>query len=55
MHAIADMKKDEPIFIGPLDDNAGKRVIPTGAVLGPYDDALQATDYLLDGIIGSIR
>lgn len=53
--AIAEVKKGEPIFVGPLDDNQAKRVIPTGAVLGPYDDALQTTDYLLDGVVGSIR
>ncbi len=53
--AIEAMRKNEPIFVGPLDSNEGKRVVPAGTVLGPYADALQNTDYLLDGVIGSIR
>lgn len=53
--AIAAMTAGEAIFIGPLDDNQGRRVVPAGATLAPTADALQRTDYLLDGIVGSIR
>jgi len=50
--AMADMKAGAPIFVGPLKDNTGKLVIP--ATLGLYDPALWGTDYLVEGVIGSI-
>jgi basic membrane protein A len=50
--AIADMKAGAPIFVGPLKDNKGKVVIE--GTLGLYDGALWGTDYLLEGIVGSI-
>ena len=53
--AIEAMKKNDPIFVGPLDDNAGKRVVPAGTVHGPYAEPLQRMDYLLDGVISQVR
>jgi simple sugar transport system substrate-binding protein len=53
--AIEAMKKNDPIFVGPLDDNAGKRVVPAGTVHGPYAESLQRMDYLLDGVISQVR
>ncbi|MEO6014477.1 MAG: BMP family ABC transporter substrate-binding protein [Devosia sp.] len=50
--AIADMTAGKPIFVGPLKDNTGKVVIE--GTLGLYDGALWGTDYLLEGIVGSI-
>jgi simple sugar transport system substrate-binding protein len=42
------------IFAGPIKDNAGKIVVPAGTVYSPYDEALLKTDYLVDGIIGTL-
>lgn len=53
--AIDAMKRNEPIFVGPLDDNAGKRVVPAGTMYGSYAEQLQRMDYLLDGVIGQVR
>jgi len=53
--AIAAMKADEPIFVGPIRDNAGKIVIPAGKRYGPYAPELQRTDYLVAGVVGSIE
>jgi basic membrane protein A len=51
--AIEAMRRGDPIFVGPLADNAGKPVLAAGTTLGPYDDALQRMDYLVEGIVGS--
>ncbi|GLS75018.1 BMP family ABC transporter substrate-binding protein [Oharaeibacter diazotrophicus] len=50
--AIAALKGGAPIFVGPLKDNKGNTVIE--GTLGLYDGALWGTDYLLEGIVGSI-
>jgi simple sugar transport system substrate-binding protein len=52
--AMEAMKKGEAIFVGPLFDNTGKLVVPAGTTYGPYAEELQKTDYLIDGVIGSI-
>lgn len=52
--AIEAMRKSEPIFVGPIRDNAGKVVIPAGTTYGPYAAQLQSTAYLIEGVIGSI-
>lgn len=52
--AIQVMKNGAAIFVGPLKDNTGKRVIPAGTTYGPYAEELQRTNYLLEGVIGSI-
>jgi basic membrane protein A len=50
--AMAEVKGGAPIFVGPLKDNTGKVVVE--GTLGLYDGALWGTDYLLEGIVGSI-
>jgi len=50
--AIEETKGGAPIFVGPLKDNTGKVVIE--GTLGLYDGALWGTDYLLEGVVGSI-
>lgn len=40
------------IFQGPLQDNAGKVVIPAGTVQAQQDVALEQMDYLVAGVIG---
>jgi basic membrane protein A len=50
--AIADLKAGKPIFVGPLKDNKGNVVIEK--TLGLYDGVLWQTNYLLDGIVGSV-
>ena len=52
--AMQAMKNDDAIFVGPIKDNTGKEVVPAGTAYGPYADELQHTDYLIEGVIGSI-
>jgi basic membrane protein A and related proteins len=52
--AIRAMKNGDAIFVGPIKDNDGKEVVPAGTSFGPYADALMQTNYLIDGVIGSI-
>lgn len=52
--AIDAMRSGTPIFVGPIDDNSGRLVVPAGTTYGPYADELQRTDYLIEGVIGSI-
>ena len=49
------MKNQDPLFLGPIKDNTGKTVVPAGTTYGPYADELQQTNYLIDGVIGSIK
>ncbi len=50
--AIAELTAGAPIFVGPIRDNNGNVVIE--GTLGLYDGALWGTDYLVEGVIGSI-
>ncbi len=50
--AIEELKGGAPIFAGPLKDNKGNVVIE--GTLGLYDGALWGTDYLIEGVDGSI-
>jgi simple sugar transport system substrate-binding protein len=50
--AIEDLKTGKPIFVGPLKDNKGNVVIDK--TLGLYDGVLWQTNYLLEGIVGSV-
>jgi simple sugar transport system substrate-binding protein len=52
--AKADMKALKPIFVGPIKDNSGKEVIPAGTTHAPYDVWLEQTNYLIEGVVGSI-
>ena len=48
------MRNGDAIFVGPIDDNTGKLVVPAGTTYGPYAEELQQTNYLIQGVIGSI-
>lgn len=52
--AIADLKANKPYVIGPIKDNKGKEVFAAGKAIDNYDGALETTNYLVEGIIGSI-
>ncbi|WP_428031906.1 BMP family ABC transporter substrate-binding protein [Ancylobacter sp.] len=54
LQAMDRMKRGAPIFVGPIKDNKGTRVVPAGTTYGPYADALQRTDYLIEGVVGSL-
>jgi basic membrane protein A len=50
--AIADLKAGKPIFAGPVKSNTGKVVVDKAT--GLYDPSLEHTDYLVEGVIGSV-
>jgi len=52
--AMQAMKNNDAIFVGPIMDNTGKLVVPSGTTYGPYAEELQRTSYLIEGVIGSI-
>jgi simple sugar transport system substrate-binding protein len=52
--AMQAMKNENAIFVGPIMDNTGKRVVAPGTTYGPYADELQQTNYLIEGVVGSI-
>ncbi len=52
--AKADIKALKPIFVGPLKDNTGKEVIAAGTEHKPYDVWLEQTNFLVEGVVGSI-
>lgn len=50
--AIADLKAQKPIYVGPLKDNQGNTVIE--GEMDNYDPVLDGMNYLLEGVVGSI-
>jgi simple sugar transport system substrate-binding protein len=50
--ATAALKAGAPIFVGPIKDNTGKMV--SEKTMGLYDPSLWATNYLVEGVIGSV-
>jgi simple sugar transport system substrate-binding protein len=52
MAAIADLKAGKPIFAGTVKSNTGKVITSKDTPL--YDPSLEATDYLVEGIIGTV-
>jgi basic membrane protein A len=50
--AIADLKAGKPIFTGQVKSNTGKMI--TDRTYDLYDPFLEHTDYLVEGIIGSV-
>jgi basic membrane protein A len=52
--AMQAMNNEDAIFVGPIMDNTGRTVVPAGTSYGPYADELQQTNYLIEGVIGSI-
>ena len=52
MAAIADLRAGKPIFVGEVKSNKGKIVTSKDTAL--YDPSLETTDYLVEGIVGSV-
>jgi simple sugar transport system substrate-binding protein len=52
MAAIADLKAGKPIFTGTVKTNTGKPVTDKDTAL--YDPSLEHTDYLVEGIVGTV-
>jgi basic membrane protein A and related proteins len=50
--AIADMKAGKPIFVGGVKDNKGNVI--SAKTVDLYDGSLWGTNYLIEGVIGSI-
>jgi simple sugar transport system substrate-binding protein len=50
--AIADLKAGKPIFTGTVKSNNGKLISDKDT--GLYDPSLEHTDYLVEGIIGTV-
>jgi basic membrane protein A len=50
--AIAELKAGKPIFTGQVKSNTGKVITDKDA--GLYDPSLEHTDYLVEGIVGSV-
>jgi simple sugar transport system substrate-binding protein len=50
--AIAELKAGKPIFTGTVKSNTGK--IITSKDTGLYDPSLETTDYLIEGIVGTV-
>src|SRR6201995_4735268 len=50
--AIADLKAGKPIFAGTVKSNTGKLI--TDKDTGLYDPSLEHTDYLVEGIVGTV-
>ena len=41
------MRNGDAIFVGPIKDNTGRVVVPSGTTYGPDADELQRTNYLV--------
>ncbi len=52
--ARAEVKAGKPIFTGPLKKQDGSVLLDAGASLDNYEPSLDQTDYLLEGVVGSI-
>ncbi|TBW37355.1 BMP family ABC transporter substrate-binding protein [Siculibacillus lacustris] len=52
--AIADLKANKPYVSGPLKDNKGVEVLAAGKVVDNYDVFLETTNYLVEGVVGSM-
>jgi basic membrane protein A len=50
--AIADLKAGKPIFAGTIKSNTGKIITSKDTPL--YDPSLETTDYLVEGIVGTV-
>lgn len=48
------MKGDYVIFKGPLKDNTGKEIIPSGKAFVQTDPVLEQMNYLVEGVIGKV-
>jgi len=50
--AIAELKAGKPIFTGTVKSNTGKVI--SSKDTGLYDPSLETTDYLVEGIVGTV-
>jgi basic membrane protein A and related proteins len=50
--AIAELKAGKPIFVGGVKSNTGKIITSQDTDL--YDPSLESTDYLVEGIVGTV-
>lgn len=50
--AMDDLRAGKPVFIGPVKSNTGKLISAT--TLDLYHPSLWGTDYLLEGVVGSL-
>lgn len=48
------MKAGKPIFVGPIKKQDGSVLVADSASLDNYAPELNATDYLIEGVVGSI-
>ncbi len=53
--AIQAMKQNKPILVGPIKDNKGRIVVPAGKSLDAYAPEIMKTNYLVEGVIGSMH
>src|SRR5579872_2479827 len=52
--AKAELKGGKAYFVGPLKDNTGKEVIAAGAEHPRYDVWIETTNFLVEGVVGSV-
>ena len=52
--ARAEVKAGKPIFVGPINKQDGSALLAAGASFDNYEPALDQTDYLIEGVVGSI-
>lgn len=52
--ARADVKAGKPIFVGPINKQDGSPLLAAGASFDNYEPSLDQTDYLIEGVVGSI-
>lgn len=52
--AIVALQTGKPIFVGPIKDNKGNVIVAAGSSLGNYAPELETTNYLVEGIEGSV-
>ncbi|WP_299821148.1 BMP family ABC transporter substrate-binding protein [uncultured Roseibium sp.] len=52
--AREEVKAGQPIFVGPINKQDGTPLLAAGESLDNYEPALDQTDYLIEGVSGSI-
>ncbi|ADZ70394.1 BMP family ABC transporter substrate-binding protein [Polymorphum gilvum] len=52
--AREEVKAGKPIFVGPINKQDGTPLLAAGASFDNYEPALDQTDFLIEGVVGSI-
>ena len=52
--ARAAVKAGKPIFVGPINKQDGSPLLAAGASFENYEPSLEQTDFLIEGVVGSI-